>query len=126
MKFSIHREALLRPLTQVVGVVERRQTLPVLANLLLVVEAGSVGFTGSDLEVEMYARCDADDTESGEITLPARKLFDIVRALPDGSRVDVTQSGDRVTLKAGRSRFTLSTLPPVSFRRWMTSRWWSG
>ncbi len=115
MKFSIQREVLLRPLTQVVGVVERRQTLPVLANVLLVVEDDVVGLTGSDLEVEMFARCAAEQTERGEITLPARKLFDIVRALPDGSRIDVSQSGDRVTLKAGRSRFTLSTLPASEF-----------
>lgn len=115
MKFSIQREALLRPLTQVVGVVERRQTLPVLANLLVVVEDGGVGFTGSDQEVEMFARCAADNTQRGEITLPARKFFDIVRAVPDGSRVDVAQSGDRVTIKAGRSKFTLSTLPASEF-----------
>ncbi|PIV32062.1 MAG: DNA polymerase III subunit beta [Lysobacterales bacterium CG02_land_8_20_14_3_00_62_12] len=115
MKFSIQREVLLKPLNQVVGVVERRQTLPVLANVLLVVEDGSVGLTGSDLEVEMFARCAADGTEAGEITLPARKLFDIVRALPDGSLIEVSQSGERVTLRAGRSRFTLSTLPASEF-----------
>ena len=111
MRFSIQREALLKPLTQVVGVVERRQTLPVLANVLVEVTNGSVGFTGSDLEVELSARCSVEDSEDGVTTLPARKLFDIVRALPDGSRIDLSQSGERVTLKAGRSRFTLSTLP---------------
>lgn len=115
MRFSIQREALLKPLTQVVGVVERRQTLPVLANVLVEVTNGSVGFTGSDLEVELSARCAVEDSVDGATTLPARKLFDIVRALPDGSRIDLSQTGERVTLKAGRSRFTLSTLPATEF-----------
>ena len=84
MRFGIQREALLKPLTQVVGVVERRQTLPVLANILIEVTNGSAGFTGSDLEVELSARCAVENSDDGVTTLPARKLFDIVRALPDG------------------------------------------
>jgi DNA polymerase-3 subunit beta len=115
MRFGIQREALLKPLTQVVGVVERRQTLPVLANILIEVTNGSAGFTGSDLEVELSARCAVENSDDGVTTLPARKLFDIVRALPDGSRIEVTQTGERVTLKAGRSKFTLSTLPASEF-----------
>lgn len=115
MRFSIQREALLKPLQQVVGVVERRQTLPVLANLLVSVSSDGVAFTGTDLEVEMLARTAADDLESGEITLPARKLFDISRALPDGCRMKFEQNGDRVTVSAGRSRFTLATLPATEF-----------
>ena len=93
MRFSLQREALLKPLAQVVNVVERRQTLPVLANLYLKVEPGSISLTGTDLEVEMIAKAEAQDTESGETTIPARKFFDIVRALPDGSKVTVSQSG---------------------------------
>src|SRR5438046_1694057 len=115
MRFSVQREVLLKPLSQVVGVVERRQTLPVLANLLVVVSAEGVSFTGTDLEVEMVARTAADALEAGELTVPARKLFDICRALPDGIKVDFRQNGDRVTLSAGRSRFTLSTLPSSEF-----------
>ena len=84
MRFSVQREALLRPLQQVVGVVERRQTLPVLANVLIRVEGDSASFTTTDLEVELSARMAVDSAESGEITVPARKLFDIVRALPLG------------------------------------------
>ena len=103
MRFSIQREAFLKRLQQVVGVVERRQTLPVLANLLVVVDATGVALTGTDLEVEMVARTEADDLEPGEITIPARKLFDICRALPDGSRIKLDQNGDRVTVSAGRS-----------------------
>jgi DNA polymerase III subunit beta len=115
MRFSVQREVLLKPLSQVVGVVERRQTLPVLANLLVVAGAEGVSFTGTDLEVEMIARTAADGVEAGELTVPARKLFDICRALPDGIKVDFKQNGDRVTLSAGRSRFTLSTLPASEF-----------
>ena len=85
MRFSVQREVLLKPLSQVVGVVERRQTLPVLANLLVSVSAEGVSFTGTDLEVEMVARMAADQLDPGEITIPARKLFDICRALPDAS-----------------------------------------
>jgi DNA polymerase III subunit beta len=115
MRFSLQREVLLKPLQQVANVVERRQTLPVLANLLVVVDEGRVSLTGTDLEVEMVARAAVEDAQAGEVTIPARKLFDIVRALPDGSRVKVQQNGDRVTVSAGRSRFTLATLPANEF-----------
>jgi DNA polymerase-3 subunit beta len=115
MRFSLQREAFLKPLGQVVNVVERRQTLPVLANLLVVVTSGQLSLTGTDLEVEMVARCAVDDSGDGEATIPARKLFDIVRALPDGSKVTVTQAGDKVTVQAGRSRFTLASLPANDF-----------
>src|SRR5690242_19523399 len=115
MRFSIQREALLKRLQHVVGVVERRQTLPVLANLLVVVDAGGVALTGTDLEVEMVARTTADDLDAGEVTVPARKLFDICRALPDGCRIKFEQNGERVTVSAGRSQFTLATLPATEF-----------
>jgi DNA polymerase-3 subunit beta len=123
MRFSIQREALLKPLNQVVGVVERRQTLPVLANLLVSVSTEGVAFTGTDLELEMVARCAADQLEAGEATLPARKLFDICRALPDGCRIDVRMTGDRATLTAGRSRFTLATLPASEFPQIESIEW---
>ncbi|WP_330947143.1 DNA polymerase III subunit beta [Thermomonas sp. LB-4] len=115
MRFSLQREVLLKPLAQVVNVVERRHTLPVLANLLVRVNGGQLALTGTDLEVEMVARTAAEDAQDGEITIPARKLFDIVRALPDGSRVTISQSGDKVTVQAGRSRFSLATLPANDF-----------
>ena len=72
MQFSIQREALLKPLQQVVGVVERRQTLPVLANLLVNVHQGRVSFTGTDLEVEMISTCPVADAVDVEVTIPAR------------------------------------------------------
>ncbi len=115
MHFSIQREVLLKPLQQVIGVVERRQTLPVLSNLLLVASANRVSFTGTDLEVEMAASVEASDAEAGEVTVPARKLFDICRALPDGSKVQFKLSGERITVSSGRSRFTLATLAASEF-----------
>ena len=115
MRFTLQREAFLKPLAQVVNVVERRQTLPVLANFLVQVQNGQLSLTGTDLEVEMIARSAVDNAQDGETTIPARKLFEIVRALPDGSQVTVSQSGDKVTVQAGRSRFTLATLPANDF-----------
>lgn len=115
MRFSLQREVLLKPLAQVVNVVERRQTLPVLANLLARVEGDVLSLTGTDLEVEMVARTGVEDAQPGETTIPARKLFEIVRALPDGSKVTVSQSGDKITVQAGRSRFTLASLPANDF-----------
>jgi DNA polymerase-3 subunit beta len=115
MRFSLSREAFLKPLQQVVNVVERRQTLPVLANLLVQVQDGRLSMTGTDLEVEMVARSAVDDAQDGETTIPARKLFEIVRALQDGSRITLTQAGDKITVQAGRSRFTLATLPGNDF-----------
>ncbi|MEM9301450.1 MAG: DNA polymerase III subunit beta [Pseudomonadota bacterium] len=115
MKFSIQREALLRPLSQVTGVVERRQTLPVLANLLVVGDAGEVSFTGTDLEVEMVARVQAEVDEPGEVTVPARKLHDICKALPDGTRLELDVGAEKGTIRAGRSRYTLASLPANDF-----------
>jgi DNA polymerase-3 subunit beta len=100
MRFSLQREVLLKPLQQVVNVVERRHTLPVLANLLLQVNDGRLAMTGTDLEVEMVARCAVDDAKDGDATVPARKLFEIVRALPDGSRVTVSFSGEKATVQS--------------------------
>ena len=115
MKFTIPRESLLKPLQLVTGVVERRQTLPVLANLLIQADAEGLSLTGTDLEVEMIAHCSVPVEQPGEITIPARKLADIWRALPDGADVSVSVEGERATIKSGRSRFTLATLPAADF-----------
>jgi DNA polymerase-3 subunit beta len=115
MKFSIQREALLVPISQVVGVVERRQTLPVLANFLLEADDDSLRITGSDMEVEMVGQVSAEIAQSGSITVPARKLVDICKALPEGVRIDVQLNGEKLALHAGRSRFTLATLPAAEF-----------
>ena len=115
MKFSIQREVFLQPLSQVVGVVERRQTLPVLANFLLVARDGQLSVTGTDMEVELISSVSTDVSQEGEITVPARKLVDIVRALPDGSNIKFSVKDEKATMSAGRSRFTLSTLPAAEF-----------
>jgi DNA polymerase-3 subunit beta len=116
MKFSIKREVFLQPLSQVIGVVERRQTLPVLANFLIQAESdGTLSITGTDMEVELIASVNANVDRQGEITVPARKLLDIVRMLPDGVEIGVNLEGDKLTLSSARSRYTLSTLPATDF-----------
>src|SRR5690625_584818 len=115
MKFSIPRETLLAPISQVVSVVERRQTLPVLANFLIEAVDEGLRITGTDMEVELVARAPADVKEKGAITVPARKLVDICRALPDGATISAELDDSRLNLRAGRSRFTLATLPASEF-----------
>jgi len=116
MHFTIQREALLKPLQLVAGVVERRQTLPVLSNVLLVVEGQQLSLTGTDLEVELVGRVTLEDAaEPGEITVPARKLMDICKSLPSDALIDIRVDDQKLLVKAGRSRFTLSTLPANDF-----------
>lgn len=115
MKFNIQRETLLQPISQVVGVVERRQTLPVLANFLVATRDGQLSITGTDMEVELIASVDAAIESEGEITVPARKLVDIVRMLPDGASITVQVDGDKLTISSGKSRYTLRTLPATEF-----------
>jgi DNA polymerase-3 subunit beta len=115
MKFSAPREAILKPLQAVIGVVERRQTMPILSNVLLIARDGILSVTATDLEVELVAEGPIEAGSPGETTVPGRKLHDIIRALPERARVDVALTGDRLTIKAGRSRFTLSTLGAGDF-----------
>jgi DNA polymerase-3 subunit beta len=115
MKFSAPREAILKPLQAVIGVVERRQTMPILSNVLLVAKDGVLSITATDLEVELVAEGAVESAAPGETTVPGRKLHDLVRALPEAAHLEVALSGERLTLKAGRSRFTLSTLAPGDF-----------
>ena len=111
MKLKTTREILLHPLQQIVGVVERRQTLPILSNVLLVAEPGKLELTTTDLEVQLVGRAAPDVLDAGRATIPARKLMDICRALPDEAGIELNVKDERATLKAGRSRFTLATLP---------------
>jgi DNA polymerase-3 subunit beta len=116
MKFSISRDALLKPLNLVAGVVERRQTLPILANVLMVLDGERLSLTGTDLEVELVGRVQLPASgDSGEVTVPARRLVDICKSLPEGSDIDFSVQDSKVTVKSGRSRFTLSTLPAREF-----------
>ena len=115
MKFSAAREALLKPLQAVIGVVERRQTMPILSNVLLIVKDGQLSVTATDLEVELVAQADVETTSGGEITVSGRKLLDICRALPEGTDISMSLTGEKLSIKAGRSRFNLSTLPAAEF-----------
>ncbi|MDT8385222.1 MAG: DNA polymerase III subunit beta [Gammaproteobacteria bacterium] len=117
MKFSIQRETLLKPLQTIVGVVERRQTLPVLSNILVAVSPDKLSMTATDLEVEMIATVALEGAVPGDITIPARKIVDICRALPDGATVQIALDTDkqRVTVRSGKSRFNLTTLPVSDF-----------
>jgi len=116
MQFTIQREALLKPLQLVAGVVERRQTLPVLSNVLLAVDGNQLSLTGTDLEVELVGRIALEEAaEAGEITVPARKLMDICKSLPDDATLSFRVEEGKAVIKAGRSRFTLATLPAADF-----------
>ena len=115
MKLSANREALLKPLQAVIGVVERRQTMPILANVLLVAKNDSVSVTATDLEVELVASAEVNVDNAGEVTVPGRKLLDICRALPEGAEISVSQSGDKLNVRSGRSKFSLTTLPAAEF-----------
>ena len=115
MKFTAVREALLKPLQAVIGVVERRQTMPILANVLLVAKDSKLAITATDLEVELVANAEVDIEGPGEVTVPGRKLLDICRALPDEAQLAITLSGEKLGIKSGRSKFTLMTLPAADF-----------
>ncbi len=115
MKIKLHRDHLLKPLAQVGGVVERRQTLPILSNVLIKIENKELVITATDLEVELKARTEIKSDVELEFTLPARKLIDICKALPADAELQIDISSERAILKSGRSRFTLSTLPAQDF-----------
>src|ERR1700724_495855 len=101
MKLTASREDLLVPLQSVIGVVERRQTMPVLANVLLPARDNRLSVTGTDLEVELVATCTVNVQQPGDITVPGRKLLDIFRSLPEKTNVPVRPAGERFSLRAG-------------------------
>ncbi|HBW83203.1 MAG: DNA polymerase III subunit beta [Gammaproteobacteria bacterium] len=116
MHFLISRDALLKPLSLVSGVVERRQTLPVLANVLLVLREKELSLIGTDLEVELVGKTEVDQAiQSGEVTVPARKFLDICKSLVDGAIVDVALAEKKLVIRSGRSRFSLATLAASEF-----------
>lgn len=116
MRFVITREALIKPLQLVAGVVERRQTLPVLSNILIVVEGSQLSLTGTDLEVELIGRIQLDEpAEAGAVTVPARKLMDICKSLSDDARIEMEVVDQKMVIKSGRSKFSLSTLAASEF-----------
>ncbi len=115
MKITALREDLLKPLQIVGSVVERRQQSPILANTLLSVVGNQLTLTGTDLEVEMVAKAEVQCDEDGDITLPARKLMDLCKTLPEGARITIQIEDERAVIRSGRSRFTLSLLPAAEY-----------
>lgn len=115
MKLSATRAQVLNPLQSVIGVVERRQTMPILANVLLSARNNRLSITGTDLEVELVASSDVNVQQAGDLTVPGRKLLDIFRALPEEATVTMATEGERMVVRAGRSRFTLSSLPAAEY-----------
>jgi len=112
------RDALLGPLSAVSGIIERRHTLPILSNVLIENASGGLSFLATDIEIQINARADVgQEGESRAVTVGARKLVDILRALPEGLEVTLQTQDKRLHVKAGRSRFVLQTLPAEDFPR---------
>ncbi len=116
MKFSVSREDILKPLQLATGTVERRHTLPILSNVLLDISDGVLSLTGTDLEVELIASVDlVQASDDGKITVPAKKLFDICKGLNDSALIEFTLEEDKLRIRSGRSKYSLSTLPAKDF-----------
>ncbi len=115
MHFRVARETLLQALQSIIGVVERRQTLAVLGNILVETKPGQLRLTATDLEVELVAEIEADTDSEGKSTLPARKWLDISRNLPEGAELEVRFGESQATITAERGRFSLATLPIDEF-----------
>lgn len=117
MKLSMERSALLRAMSRAQSVVERRNTIPILANVLIEADGDQVSFRATDLDIEVIDRANAMVARAGATTVPAHTLHDIARKLPDGSMVELTDDGisGRLDVRAGRSHFSLQTLPREDF-----------
>jgi len=111
MKLNINKESLLEPLQKVIGVIERRQTLPILSNVYLSIQSGRLKLTGTDLEVQISTDTITNSAEDFKITVPARKLLDICRSLPGNAEIKFTFKETVLVITSGKSRFTLRTLP---------------
>ena len=117
MKLTIERASLLKSLGHVQSVVERRNTIPILSNVLLRAEPGSLSLLATDMDIEIVETIQASVDSAGAATAPAHTLYDIVRKLPDGSQVELDATGDSnaVAIRADRSRFRLGSLPVEDF-----------
>ena len=117
MKVTLERASLLKSLGHVHRVVERRNTIPILSNVLVQAKAGALTLKATDLDLEVTEAVPADTSQPGATTLPAHTLYDIVRKLPDGAQVSLETSGDtsQLLLRSGRSRFHLQCLPEADF-----------
>jgi len=117
MKFTIQRDELLKPLQMASGVVEKRQTMPILSNVLIDADGDSITITGSDLEVELVGKNKLSEpvASGGRITVPGRKLLDICRSLPEQTSIEIQIDKNQMTMNALKSRFTLSTRPAEDY-----------
>ena len=115
MNFNIKRSDLLPCLQCVSGNIDRRQTLPILSNLLLDIKPNSFSVTTTDMEVELVVEVKVKLGESTRLTLPARKLLDICRSLPDDSELEFNIKDEKAYIKSGKSKFTLATLPAQEY-----------
>ena len=112
---KIEKEALLKPLQVVVGVVERKQTMPILSNILIEKENGEIKLTATDLEIQITNTIETDDSSSAAITVGGKKLQDILRILPDQSKISIEVKENKAQIKSNKSRFNLQTLPAQDF-----------
>lgn len=115
MKFTINREELLTPLQQIVSVIEKRQTMPILANVLMAIKEGQLILTGTDLEIQIIASISIESIMEGSITVPARKFLDICRLLPANAEIKFECLDDKIKIQSNRSRFSLSCLPADNY-----------
>ena len=115
MKFTINREKILTPLQQIVSVIEKKQTMPILSNVLMVIDDNQLILTGTDLEIQIIAKINFEFSIPGSITVPARKFLDICRLLPNGAEIKFEQHDDRMKILSNRSRFSLSCLAAENY-----------
>ena len=124
MNINITKETLEKPLSQIIGVVEKRQTLPILGNVFLELNQNKLTLVGSDLETEITTRVDNVGGSDGKTTVSAKKLFDICRSLPTDSQLSLeVEEDNKMMVKAGKSRFTLQTLNAVDYPRLEETQW---
>ncbi len=125
MKFSVERSALLKAANRAQGVVERRTTIPILSNVLIEAENADVSLRATDLDIEIVERIPAMVEQAGAATVPAHTLYDIIRKLPEGATVALSHDAatGRLEVSAGRSRFTLPTLPREDFPQMASSEY---
>ena len=115
MNIKINRETLLKPLTSVASIVEKRHTLPILSNLLIDAKKNQIHLTATDLEMQISLSVESATDADFSTTIAAKKLLDICRSLPDSAEINMATSESRITLKAGKSRFNLQTLPAADY-----------
>src|ERR1022692_477723 len=111
------KETILKPLQIVIGIVERKQTLPILSNVLIEKESGNIRFTATDLEIQITTSIEATtgDSKTSSITVGGKKLQEILRILPDESKISIEIKENKAQIKANKSRFSLQTLPAQDF-----------